>query len=216
MPSLPSLSLAAIFLTLSLAACAGMGEPPPEAVDDHRDGSASAEPDGGSVHPARIDGGPGDSPSDGGTAEMKDGGPPGASDGGPATTAGDTCASPIPLDPSAGPVTVTGTTVGAAHDYDGPPACAISSSALDVVYSIQVQGGNTLRATYTGSGSNVCLSTQSACPDSSLIGGCTCGDPTTGLTREKAYEDPTEAFLFVWAAEPGSTFELEVEVVPTP
>ena len=161
----------------------------------------------------RVDGGGG-----GGTdaSALDDGGA--AADGATAADAGgggsgtgESCADPIRLTLSGGMVSVSGTTVGATHDHDGPSLCTNCRTALDVVYAVDIPAGTRVFGHYTAASGTDCISVMSACP-SDMPGGFTCGDASTTLTNPSAGRDFTEAgtaYVFVWADDE-KTFDLEI------
>lgn len=126
---------------------------------------------------------------------------------------GDNCDNTIDIIMSGSTASETGSTAGMHHDYDGPPACSISSSSLDIVYKVDMSAGNRINVDYTASGTMDCISIQRECPDTSLIGGCTCGDPTTTLEASREYDGDGTAYIFIWA-DGEKTFNLDIEVSP--
>jgi hypothetical protein len=130
-------------------------------------------------------------------------------DTGPAS--GENCDDPIVVTPVGGTASVSGTTDGLAHDYPGPPACSIGRGWPDVVYEVAVPAGMTIDAAYTSSGIVHCISIQQACPDTSLVGGCTCGDPDTTLEASRTYEEAGTAYIFIWTDAPVA-FDLVVDL----
>jgi hypothetical protein len=183
------------------------------------DGEADVapEPDLVEVDRAGDDGGvdadadaPGDPPE---TTDVPDA--DGVSDPDIAVHPGENCSNPIEITLSGSSATVSGNTTGMIHDYDGPPACGIPSAALDIVYMVDVPGGNRLTASYTAAGVIDCISVQPLCPDPSYIGGCTCGDPDTKLDYSRDYAADGTAYIFIWT-ESGKTFDLAVSLAVLP
>jgi hypothetical protein len=145
----------------------------------------------------------------------RDGGAPddgaSGSDGGGGSGTGESCADPIRLTLSGGMVSVSGTTVGAMHDHDGPSLCTNCRSALDVVYAVDVPAGTRVFGNYTAASGTDCLSVMDACP-SDMPGGFTCGDASTTLTNPSAgreFAAAGTAYVFVWA-DGEKSFDLEV------
>jgi hypothetical protein len=132
-----------------------------------------------------------------------------ADDAGPLP--GDDCSAPLDVVLTGSTASIDGSTAGMHHDYDGPPACSIPSSSLDVVYKASVPAGQQIAVHYTADGVMDCISVQRACPDTTLIGGCTCGDPTTTLDAVREYAESGDAYIFIWG-DGEKDFHLDVEL----
>jgi len=132
-----------------------------------------------------------------------------ADDAGPAP--GDDCGAPLDVVLTGSTASIDGSTAAMHHDHDGPPACAIPSSSLDMVYKASVPAGQRIAVHYTADGVMDCISVQRACPDTTLIGGCTCGDPTTTLDAVREYAETGDAYIFIWA-DGEKDFHLDVEL----
>jgi hypothetical protein len=92
------------------------------------------------------------------------------------------CAMPTVLTPG---VTVNGSTVGAGNDIR-PDACALFSSAEDVVYSITLPMRQTLTVTLSNQSYASCLYIQTRCDDPTSELDCTDAGGTTARARPRA------------------------------
>jgi hypothetical protein len=202
--------LSALAALAVLSSCAADPMRDGSGTDSGPMGSIDAGPRIGADGSTRTDSGPGG--SDAGRTDGGGGGDGGAGvDGGGGSGTGESCADPIRLTLSGGMVSVAGTTVGAAHDHDGPSLCTNCRSALDVVYAVDVPAGTRVFGHYTAVSGTDCISVMDACP-SDMPGGFTCGDASTTLTNPSAGRDfaaAGTAYVFVWA-DGEKSFDLEV------
>lgn len=154
-----------------------------------------------------------DFPDSGLGGEMPDASPAGPSDAA-GEARGETCDAPELIVLDVDSATVTGTTTGYARNHLAPPACNVSDTQVDRIYQVEVGEKQSLNVQLDGTDTSVAtVSIQRACPDTSLVGGCTVGTPNNGFDATRDYDQAGTAYIFVWANE-GVDYTLSITASP--